>query len=171
MKNNIKTFIKEKKIIAKLLIILSLVVIDLITKVFSSTYFATNDMPVSILWGLISFTFVKNTGAAFGSFSSSTIFLTIISFVFVVVFVVVDIYQKRQTRLYTYGYTLIVAGAVGNLVDRLFLGYVRDFIKFSMFDFVCNIADVCICIGVFLYVLDLVLSSFKDKKETKNDER
>ena len=121
-----------------------------------SAYFEAGNEPISILWGMVTFTYVKNTGAAFGSFASSTVILTIISVVFVLVFTVVDYFHNRQSKLYLTGFWLIIAGAMGNFVDRLFLCYVRDFIRLRMFGFVCNIADILICIGVAIYLLDML---------------
>lgn len=168
----LQKFRLDKLMLAKILIIISLIVIDIATKVFFAQYFASGKENIEILWGLITFTYVENTGAAFGSFASGTIILTIVSFVFATLWIVMDIYSQKQTRIYVYSFTLIVAGAIGNLIDRLFLGYVRDFIKFSMFGFVCNIADICITLGVILYAVYILLDMFKERNKDKvNDER
>ena len=166
---NFKTFNKDKKYLTKILTIFSFILLDLLSKIFFEKYFTLGHEEFSILFGLIQFTYVQNTGAAFGSFSDSTIFLTIISAIFVIAIVVFDVYYKKQNYLYAFSFSLIVAGAIGNLVDRLFLHYVRDFIKFAMFNFVCNIADICICIGALLLIINMIVTEIKDKG--KDNER
>ena len=119
---------------------------------------------------MIEFTYLENTGAAFGSFSNGTIWLAVISAVFVVAIIVFDVlYVKKETTLYSFAFSLVVSGAIGNLIDRVFLHYVRDFIKFSMFDFVCNIADICICVGVVLFVINMIIIEHKKRKEQDNN--
>ena len=122
MRNNFVDIFKQKRYLSKILIIIALIVVDLISKAFMASYFGAGHSAIDILGGFITFTYIKNTGAAFGSFSSSTAILTIISIVFVIVFLVVDYFQKHQSRLYLAGFCLIIAGAMGNFVDRLFLG-------------------------------------------------
>ena len=166
-----KTFIKDKKYIWKILIIMALVLVDLATKVYFANYFESGNSNINLLGGLITLTYVRNTGAAFGVLANNTIFLAIISAIFVIAFTLIDVYQKRQDWLYAVAYSIMMAGALGNLVDRLFLNYVRDFIKFSMFGFVCNWADICICVGVTLYLLSLIINVVKESKKDKIDEK
>jgi signal peptidase II len=93
-----------------------------------------------------------NSGAAFGIFSGSTTFLIVVSVFIVLCMLGADIMLKVKSKTYTIGFGLVVAGAIGNFIDRITLGYVRDFI---MFDFwhsfpIFNFADSCIVIGVAL---------------------
>ncbi len=166
-----KAFINEKKYVWKLLIILCLVLIDLGTKVYFAKYFGGGNQEIDLLGGLITLTYIENTGAAFGMMSNNTIFLAIVSAIFVIIFSLIDIYQKRQDWLYSVSFAIMIAGALGNLVDRIFLHYVRDFIKLSMFNFVCNWADICICVGVALYMLSLIINAVKDSKKEKTNEK
>ena len=75
--------------------------------------------------------------------------------------------HKKKTIFYCVSLGLICGGAIGNLVDRIFLGYVRDFIKFSFFSFNFNIADACLTIGVILFAVYLIFFDDVFKKGNK----
>ena len=64
---------------------------------------------------------------------------------------------------------MILSGAIGNFIDRIFLGYVRDFVSISLFNFVFNIADVLITFGVIFFIVYLIISVIKEKKEKSNE--
>lgn len=73
----------------------------------------------------------------------------------------------KAQRLTRYGIVLTFAGLVGNLTDRLYLGYVRDFIDFIIFGYdfpIFNIADMGVVIGVLLIILDLGIGEYKQWK-------
>ena len=113
-----------------------------------------------------------NTGAAFGIFSKSTTFLIVISIVIVMCMLLVDFILKIKSKTYSIGFGLILAGAVGNFVDRISLGYVRDFI---MFDFwktfpIFNFADCCIVVGCILVCIYFLFLS-NDNKSEKVDKK
>ena len=163
-----KITINKKSLIWKIALVILFVLLDLVTKNFFMQYFASGNSEISILSGFLTFTYYENSGAAFGSFSDSTVMLTIISIVFVIVFIIIDLFQNDNSKLYITSFSLIIAGAVGNMIDRIALHYVRDFIKLSIFNFVFNIADACICIGVFLYILNVIISEFRKTKGEKN---
>ena len=156
--------LKTKYIIVVLILAVALA-IDLITKHMFHDIEYTKIIPYLIAFQ----TNGGNTGAAFGIFSKSTTFLIIISIAIVVALVAVDIMLKAKTKTYSVGFGLILAGAIGNFVDRIALGYVRDFI---MFDFwktfpIFNFADCCIVIGAVLLCIHFLFLS-KPAKEGKN---
>ena len=62
---------------------------------------------------------------------------------------------------------MIVSGAIGNFIDRIVLGYVRDFISIEFFSFVFNIADLLITVGVCCYIVYTIIQSVKEMKEKK----
>ncbi len=112
-------------------------------------------------------TYTKNTGAAFGILQNSTLILGSLS---ALVSLLLIIYLARQAKnispLQRSALTLILAGALGNMIDRFRLGYVIDFIDFYLpsinFDFaVFNVADSCVVIGAGL----LMLTNFLPKKK------
>ena len=138
--------------------------IDLVTKHLFCDISYTRIIPYLIAFQ----TNGGNTGAAFGIFSKSTTFLIICSIMIVLAMILVDIIMKSKGKTYTIGFGLIIAGAVGNFVDRVSLGYVRDFI---MFDFwktfpIFNFADTCIVIGAVLMCVHFIFLSKADKNGT-----
>lgn len=108
-------------------------------------------------------TYVKNTGAAFGSMAGMQIFLIIFS-VLVIVFVIYYIFKKNiKNRYLLIPIALALGGALSNLYDRIFYGFVTDYIKVMFFRPVCNIADYCICVGTAL-VLIFILKNGRSEK-------
>ncbi|MBW2993781.1 signal peptidase II [Candidatus Woesearchaeota archaeon] len=97
---------------------------------------------------------VQNTGAAFGLFKNAGIFLIIISII--VILAVFYYYKKIPKKGFAPFLTgLILGGAVGNLIDRIAFGFVRDFIDLRIWP-VFNIADACLTIGVIGLVVYLI---------------
>ena len=125
------------------LIAIAVILLDQISKHFV----CTNLKPIGsipIIDGILNFTYVENTGAAFGILSDKRAVFMIVSVLVIVVLSIVVVKFQGQSKLFDVCLGLIVGGGVGNMVDRAFLGYVIDFIDFCAFDFwkwVFNIAD------------------------------
>ena len=101
---------------------------------------------------LLHLTYVQNTGAAFGIFKGQQTLFVVISLL-VIAWVVWELVTKpSMTRVTVWSYALILGGAVGNLIDRLRLGYVVDFIDLRVWP-VFNVGDSAITIGVALLLL------------------
>jgi len=105
--------------------------------------------------------FVKNYGAAFNIFSGSRIFLSLISIIFTILLIYL-IYRKNTLNTFDlYAYSFILGGTIGNGIDRLYKGFVVDFINLNIINFpVFNIADISINIG-FIFLL---YNIFKNKR-------
>ena len=97
--------------------------------------------------------FVKNYGAAFNIFSGSRIFLSLISIFFSILLIYL-IFRKNNLNLFDlYSYSFILGGTIGNGIDRIYKGFVIDFINLNIINFpVFNIADISINIG-FIFLL------------------
>ena len=121
------------------------------------------------LWeGVLHLTYVENRGAAFGMLAEHRwVFMSISTIA--IIAIAIYLYSGRNTsKLYTSALMLIVSGGIGNMIDRIALGYVVDFIDFALIDFaVFNIADSLVCIGAGLLVLALVLDIIKEAKLEK----
>ena len=148
-----------------------ILVIDLVTKiifadVFQDRYNEGNFDNIVVLKYVLSFTYTENVGAAFSMFSGKVALLIIFSVAFIVMFVYLDISFRDKSKWLLAGFTLIIGGAIGNLIDRIFLGYVRDFISFDFLKnfAICNIADVCITVGCICYAIYLILYIVKTSK-------
>ncbi len=108
---------------------------------------------------IITVEFVRNYGAAFNIFSGNRLFLSIISITSTII-LSYFIFISENKGINKYGLSLILAGSIGNGIDRVFNGYVIDFIKVKFIDFpVFNIADIVINIGVLI----LIINYFKYK--------
>ena len=121
------------------------------------------------LWeGVLHLTYVENRGAAFGMLAEHRwVFMSISTIA--IIAIALYLYSGRNTsKLYTSALMLIVSGGIGNMIDRIALGYVVDFVDFALIDFaVFNIADSLVCIGAGLLVLALVLDIIKEAKLEK----
>lgn len=151
-------------IIISVIIVLG-VVLDLVSKSLFAKYFSSHIEAIVVIPNFFEFVFVKNTGAAYGMFGGSTVVLSIVSILFIIAFIVFDIFNHKNNWWYILGIGFIISGAIGNLVDRLFLGYVRDFISIRLFSFVFNLADLFITVGVICFVIYLIISAIQEKKE------
>ena len=101
--------------------------------------------------------YVKNYGAAFNILSGSRIFLSSVSFVITLFLIYFILYKKNISNLDLISYSFILAGTIGNGIDRITKGYVIDFINLNFIDFpVFNIADISINIGFIFIIYGLI---------------
>ena len=97
--------------------------------------------------------FVKNYGAAFNIFSGSRIFLSLISFIFSILLIYLIFRKNTLNSFDLFAYSFILGGTIGNGIDRIYKGFVIDFINLNIINFpVFNIADISINIG-FIFLL------------------
>ena len=97
--------------------------------------------------------FVKNYGAAFNIFSGSRIFLSLISILFSILLIYLILRKNTLKSLDLYSYSFILGGTIGNGIDRIYKGFVVDFINLNIINFpVFNIADISINIG-FIFLM------------------
>ena len=149
-----------------------IVIIDQIIKYFVSAYLQPVGS-VSVIDNLFSLTYVENKGVAFGMFSDMRwVFVTLTSVLLAII--IFYMFKKRPKGKFFYiCAALIIGGGIGNLIDRIFYGYVIDYLSLSFFPPVCNFADYCITAGTIMLVIYLlffsdVLDSSK-KAKIKND--
>ena len=149
-----------------------LIIIDQIIKYFVSAYLQPVGS-VSVIDNIFSLTYVENKGVAFGMFSDMRwIFVALTSILLVII--IFYMFKKRPKGKFFYVCAaLIIGGGIGNLIDRIFYGYVIDYLSLSFFPPVCNFADYCITAGTIMLVIYLlffsdILDSSK-KAKMKND--
>jgi len=150
-------------------VIASILIIDLLSKTWAAADLAALTQPMQIIPGIVDFRYVKNTGAAFGflgDWEYSIQFFIVVTSVSLLVFLFVLWRYGRNHALLNLSFALIIGGALGNFIDRIYLGYVRDFICFSFldgfsFNAVFNVADASLTIGVVLFAV-YFLFFFKD---------
>ena len=149
---------KDKKTLFILLFAVSLVIIDQIVKYIVSRSMDLHQS-IPLIKNVLHFTYIQNTGAGFGIFKGQQLFLIFISLVIIggILF-----YLDRVERQVKVPFALILGGAVGNLIDRMFLGYVIDFIDFRIWP-VFNVADTSITIGAMIIAYKCFMLSHQKK--------
>ena len=113
---------------------------------------------------VLNFTYVENRGMAFGLLSEHRWVFLVLSTVGIAL-MALYLWYYAKTALSRVGLSLVIAGGIGNMIDRLALGFVVDFIDFCAFDFwvwVFNVADAAVCVGAAIFVLDLVLELVRE---------
>ena len=101
--------------------------------------------------------FVKNYGAAFNIFSGSRIFLSLISIFFSIILIYLIIRKNTLNSFDLYSYSFILGGTIGNGIDRIYKGFVVDFINLNIINFpVFNFADISINIGFIFLLYNIV---------------
>ena len=127
----------------------------------------------TIIEGVVSIQSEYNKGAAWSLFSGYTVILAILSVVFVVAAVIFDLKNKLvKNKLYNTSFIFILAGAFGNAIDRVFLGYVRDFIKLDFVYFpIFNLADALLVVGVILLVIYILILESTNNKTKDIDKK
>lgn len=141
-------------------LIICIVVIDQITKYLVAGGIWPNRV---IIPGFFEITYLKNTGMAWSMLSGQQAFLCVVAAV-AIGFMLYYLLFKKPTGLLRIAVSLMMAGATGNLIDRLFLNYVRDFLNFYIFGYdfpVFNVADSALTIGVIL----IFIASMKEDKK------
>ena len=144
---------------------IAVILLDQLSKILITSHFSLYEQK-TLIEGVLSFTYIQNRGAAFGIFSGARVFFIVIT---VLAFVLGYVYFKKHPMKNIFeklAISFIAGGAVGNLIDRAFLGYVRDFISADFIDFpIFNVADCFVCIGAAIYILCILLEN-----EGKSDE-
>jgi len=138
------------------LLSLFILALDQISKHVLSFYTGAFKPPITVIKNILYLRWTKNTGIAFGLLKGHNLIIGLVSLGIVVALVALIIRKKSQIDLLVkIGLGLIIGGALGNVLDRIFFGYVRDFIDLGFWP-VFNIADSAVTIGVFLIIIDCI---------------
>ncbi len=146
-------------------------VFDLVTK------YVTEGMDrLWIIEGVLSFVSVHNTGGAWSMFNDNAVVMTIIkvfTFIFVAAALIIMYYPDgRKNAFFIVTLALLGSGALGNLIDRLAFGYVRDFIRFDIINFpVFNIADVALVTGVIMLIVYIIWQFVRSERKARQEKK
>ncbi len=123
---------------------------------------------IDIIKSFFSLTYVENRGAAFGVLQNAKWFFIALTLVVLAVCVYYYIKLGSEKTVVKPALVLICSGALGNMLDRLFRGFVVDMLNFYIFGYdypVFNFADICVCLGAFLLVIGVFVSDRRREAE------
>lgn len=114
-------------------------------------------------------TYVENRGAAFGIFQGQAVLLAVMTSVILLAGIYIMLSGKIESVFMTYCLGIIVAGGVGNFIDRAFRGFVVDYLDFTaLFGFpVFNLADCCVVIGTILLIIAMLKGGYFEEKNNQ----
>ena len=135
------------------IIVVAIIVFDQLAK-FAAVHSLSLNNPVSVIRGIFSLTLVHNRGAAFGILKNQ-VPLFIFTSVVAVILIYSELKSNKHRKAYSIALSLILAGALGNLIDRILFGYVIDFLDFHIWP-VFNVADSSITVGAVLLVISFL---------------
>lgn len=171
---------KNRKFLSPFLaisIFVGVLLLDLLTKEFIIKGLIPNvGDAVNVIPRFINFIYVKNTGAAWGIFAGRPVFLIIISLIVIGLLITYYVLRVKKTDkhssvLFGISMGLIVGGCLGNMIDRIAFGYVRDFINFQFIDFpVFNFADIALTFGMIILVVYFLFFYSKEEKKLKKQD-
>lgn len=172
---------KNKRVLSYVLagiIFAAVLLLDLLTKglIIPSKIPNVGDS-MKVIPGFINFIYIQNKGGAWGVLSKNTIFLTIMSVVIIALFLTFYFLRVKRTgekssMWLSVSAGLITGGCLGNMIDRIIFGYVRDFINLEFMDFpVFNFADIALTVGVITMVIYFLFFYSKEEKDVKKEDK
>ena len=157
-------------IIVSIVLMIVSVVADQVTKYLVVANMELHES-IDVIPGVFRFTYIHNDGAAFGSLDNARWIFMILSTVAIVAILGYLFWKKPQDKLLLSALILVTGGGIGNMIDRIRLGYVIDFIDFGAFPkiwmWIFNVADICVCVGAGLLALWMILDTVKQMKAEK----
>ena len=157
---------KKSNIILSIVLVIVLLGIDLLLKYLVSTYLTT----VNIIDNFFSLTYVLNDGAAFSLFASRTYLLILIALL-CLFFIIYELKSNLDDRILSIGYSLALAGLLGNFLDRLIDGYIIDYLSFKILGYnypIFNFADILIVVGIVIVIIKEILKERGKKDEVRS---
>lgn len=159
------------------ILIIAIIAIDQITKFAVRAAFSVGE-GVPVLGDFFHITYVQNTGTAFSMFEGNRIATVVFPLILMAALLILLLFYMRDLKrakdagdskslsvksLSVFSLAIALAGGLGNMIDRLTLGFVTDMFDFGFFP-VFNVADVCITTGCFLVVISILLEWFGERK-------
>ena len=157
---------KKSNIILSIVLVIVLLGIDLLLKYLVSTYLTT----VNIIDNFFSLTYVLNDGAAFSLFASRTYLLILIALI-CLFFIIYELKNNLDDRVLSIGYSLVLAGLLGNFLDRLIDGYIIDYLSFKILGYnypIFNFADILIVVGIVIVIIKEILKERGKKDDIRS---
>ena len=155
---------------ARIISLVSIAVLTAVDQIIK--YFVERDLqPVGskpFIEGFVGWRYIRNTGAAFGSFSNSTAMLSAFTAVVILAGTIVIMTGKLRSKVHQICAVMIVSGGLGNLIDRVIRGYVTDYIEVQFVDFaVFNFADILVTCGAFILMGYTIYEAVAEHRQKK----
>lgn len=155
----------------------SICLIDIITKLIFDN--AVGYRSVTVIKHVLEFNLVHNSGISYGWLAGKQVLILLMTFIAIGVlgyfFTKVDLKKKK---LYTTSMVLLLAGALGNAIDRVTLGYVIDFIHFPFLgyllkslNFTCNLADIYLTAGIIILLIEIIIQEVRQAKMRRQNKQ
>ena len=157
---------KKSNVILVIILVSVLLGLDLSLKYLVSSYLTT----VNIIDNFFSLTYVLNDGAAFSLFASKTYLLILIALI-CLFFIIYELKNNLDDRVLSIGYSLVLAGLLGNFIDRLIDGYIIDYLSFKILGYsypIFNLADILIVVGIVIVIIKEILKERGKKDEVRS---
>lgn len=155
--------------IVTVVIIILCVVLDQWTKVLAVEKLMPMDT-FPVIQDVLHFTYVENRGAAFGMLADHRWVFMALSSVAIVAMLVWLFWEKPKNWWFRVSTAFIIAGGIGNMIDRIRLGYVVDFIDCRFIDFyVFNVADSFVCVGCGMFLVGAIYMEILEAKKKKQE--
>lgn len=153
-----------------ILIIIASIWLDQLTKWLAVTFLQGNPS-VPIIPDVLQLTYLENRGAAFGMLQDQRWVFLVISTVGILAVLLYLFIKRPASKLLCTAMAFIVGGGIGNMIDRVLLGYVVDFIDFCLINFaIFNVADSFVCVGAGMLALWVILDTVREEKHKKEAE-
>ena len=144
-------------------------ILDQIIKLWATAVLApAGTMP--LIPGVVELRYYLNDGAAFSSFSGQQLFLIVFTSLAMLAIVAYLLIKRPARKLECWAWALVLAGGLGNWIDRVFNHQVVDYINLLFVRFaIFNLADVLVCTGIGLLILNLILEELAAKKKASGE--
>ena len=165
--------------IISLILSVIVVIVDQLTKILVSKNMALYQS-ISVISKALNITYIQNRGAAFGMLANHRWVFMIVSTVAIIGMGVYLFRFCTESMFFKVGLALVISGGIGNMIDRVFLGYVVDMIEATFIETIFgwsfaifNVADSFVCVGAGMVILRLVLDIIKESKNevSKNENK
>lgn len=149
-----------------IILIISLIAIDQIIKLLVFKFLEPTGS-VTLINGVISLTYLENTGAAFGLWNNRWMLIGINLLILFTIIKLVSSKKYEFTNTVKLAYSLVLAGGTTNLIDRIFRGFVIDYIDISELFYypVFNFADICIILGIIIVMINILIKTVEKQEQ------
>ena len=152
-----------------LLVVLGVIVCDQVSK---RIIVATKPTGVTVIPHILNFTYITNDGAAWGMLDDHRWVFMLMSVIGIIAFSLYLFGKKQGHRWIDIGLAFVIGGGIGNMIDRVFLGEVVDFLETAFMDFpIFNVADSFVCVGAAILLVALVVDIIREEKQSKEQKK